>query len=930
MEKKEENSFDEQVIKQFGFGNHDYLDGLWERLFLPGDYVQFKKIIEKIQLPRGVCGRTFTKKDIGWFCKDCQVDANAVMCQECFELSNHVGHRLYLNRSVGGCCDCGDPDSLRAEGFCVRHRGFVDEEQARVDLLPAEYRGSIPAIISLLVLRLYSVCKVLLETQNRPEDSNDESGSGGELDEKCFEEVQAIINMLRQISEVTPIFLYVVCKEMAKRQTHYYHKGSGAFRSPKRINIDNEKEQSTLVDVLIATHGLFPKTLRQKVVEFLTFHIQSRNFKSYLASAYLRNLSTIYGHVKRGGGKFTDLGVQVLSMEGTVSELLRQSPEVSGNILNCIKMTVSAAGGASFSDEENSDDDNSDGEEDAYMSGDSHTNSAYDKLELIVKDLSYAMRQKTVLSLIQSGFFEKYFEILCSATCNHTFQMLTTHLEEDPVYIEAVYDAECHLIKIFKMVASGVDYTDHTFCKGVAMGFKKALLQSSEKALALKDSYFTIPVHRCFAIFVVTYIHAFFMLGKGEKADPVVVRGLLKETLDIASDSEYDAFVKKVLVPALKCLGYFQEVAAKKWIYYGDIVDDANMHYVSELGYYDAILLLTLATTLSDAHDFGTFLLNSFTQGDKWLPNYLSVITDTRKLGPDEVAIELAQRDVDLDKSKRILENALYLLCGLCTHDTLLLPFVWQSIRGKRYKLPYKEEMEKLMRPYRKLAIKKVLVQVYFQKKKLWMSFSKLKELVPRVYAKNDGELIDCLSEIAERTKDKTTGQDMYCMRNSCLKSYNPFYYIFTGKNAGGYEKCDEFYKKIHDPAAFNPLFGPKTSEPANPIDFTIPFQRLLARSDLTDWIVKILGANRESTSDPQILYSLKLLQVMRPAQEEMKMEEKLKAAIENGVKNVQPGVQQYADILHEYTSSRKRAPSLLTSIRRRCMRRRARCRRSR
>lgn len=45
-----------------------------------------------------------------------------MICNECYQASNHEGHDVYFYHStVGGCCDCGDCDAWKSTGFCDKH-----------------------------------------------------------------------------------------------------------------------------------------------------------------------------------------------------------------------------------------------------------------------------------------------------------------------------------------------------------------------------------------------------------------------------------------------------------------------------------------------------------------------------------------------------------------------------------------------------------------------------------------------------------------------------------------------------------------------------------------------------------------------------------------------------------------------------------------
>ena len=72
---------------------------------------------------QGPCGYVFGRGDIAWNCRTCQTDPTCVICDDCFQNSNHEGHEVYFHRtSPGGCCDCGDLEAWKPEGCCDQHR----------------------------------------------------------------------------------------------------------------------------------------------------------------------------------------------------------------------------------------------------------------------------------------------------------------------------------------------------------------------------------------------------------------------------------------------------------------------------------------------------------------------------------------------------------------------------------------------------------------------------------------------------------------------------------------------------------------------------------------------------------------------------------------------------------------------------------------
>ena len=99
---------------------------------------------------RGVCAKTLKAGDVAWKCESCELDSTCIICQECFEKGNHKGHKVWLKKNVSGCCDCGDPDAWRENGFCADHQGYAASSEQMLEQLPAFIKQSGPVVFSVL------------------------------------------------------------------------------------------------------------------------------------------------------------------------------------------------------------------------------------------------------------------------------------------------------------------------------------------------------------------------------------------------------------------------------------------------------------------------------------------------------------------------------------------------------------------------------------------------------------------------------------------------------------------------------------------------------------------------------------------------------------------------------------------------------------
>jgi hypothetical protein len=88
------------------------------------------------------------------------MDPTCIMCVPCFEKSDHTGHRTWLKTNISGCCDCGDPDGYKPEGFCSDHQGFAASSEAMVASLPPYLKQSSPQVFE-AVMSVYK--RLMLE-----------------------------------------------------------------------------------------------------------------------------------------------------------------------------------------------------------------------------------------------------------------------------------------------------------------------------------------------------------------------------------------------------------------------------------------------------------------------------------------------------------------------------------------------------------------------------------------------------------------------------------------------------------------------------------------------------------------------------------------------------------------------------------------------
>ena len=102
---------------------------------------------------RGECGKLIEHGAIAWSCPVCRLDSSSIICQECYNPSQHEGHHEYIRKDIkSGRCDCGDSDAWTITGSCSKHaKDLNDESKISPKLLPESMTDHAIDVINKLI-----------------------------------------------------------------------------------------------------------------------------------------------------------------------------------------------------------------------------------------------------------------------------------------------------------------------------------------------------------------------------------------------------------------------------------------------------------------------------------------------------------------------------------------------------------------------------------------------------------------------------------------------------------------------------------------------------------------------------------------------------------------------------------------------------------
>ncbi|CAM6078744.1 unnamed protein product [Sphagnum tenellum] len=92
--------------------------------FMSHGYQSFQYLLEALKSSgHSQCITVWTKDTVTYRCRTCQIYDWSTICEICFRQGDHQFHDFVMYQSEsGGCCDCGDRDAWKEDGFCKIHQ----------------------------------------------------------------------------------------------------------------------------------------------------------------------------------------------------------------------------------------------------------------------------------------------------------------------------------------------------------------------------------------------------------------------------------------------------------------------------------------------------------------------------------------------------------------------------------------------------------------------------------------------------------------------------------------------------------------------------------------------------------------------------------------------------------------------------------------
>ena len=260
----------------FGIKNYD------ENLF---------KYLKKISIPNNqICNKNVKPGEGGWKCKDCEISLNSLICVQCFEKSKekHKNHKVMFEPRTNGYCDCGDPNSIKEEGFCPEHLGPFKDYKSLMNYIKS---GFTEKTFSLLDNNLDQIFKLLSSYIFLFEMHNNE------IENEIDKIIDKIVDLIENCYKNNLCIFHLITLKLIKNYPMLTnHQCFSYDENTNQINfiLDN-KEHTCICPILqLIINCLIKKKNNHDSYEFLTFFIQNLKIKLILGISLFFSFAKLF------------------------------------------------------------------------------------------------------------------------------------------------------------------------------------------------------------------------------------------------------------------------------------------------------------------------------------------------------------------------------------------------------------------------------------------------------------------------------------------------------------------------------------------------------------------------------------------------------------------------------------------------------------
>jgi len=859
---------------------------IYSQIYGTSDISAMEILLKTIAINKGICGKKLIRNQLAWRCPVCGKEENSILCDECHQASNHVGHKAIKICVGGGNCDCGDPDVWDTKGSCPKHAGgYIDETQLTVDLLPKSMQESAKSGMDAVLSRLNYCCLLLDETLQNGTKSEEIAA----LEWVLKEEIKIILESLGHLAkDVCPVFLHMIASRLRLYSVDFSTRHRCNVRrfdtdaEEKRFNLLCEEKEikfevnripgiihkctcTALENLMRIIHAYDRQTVEILTASFFDPLLANRRLKFYMALSYFANYRYLMPYCSIRTGPLVALAIQFIGYEDIIKSVV-ECPEYLQEISNEFDRIIT-----SLSD-----------------------NVVLRKpvirheLSFLSYDVSTLLQERHIHAYLPFilGFVRKLYNL-------QQFEIYSKNNKEQNALF-AIGEICTIFEKIFLTSLVSVDFTDTSMCKQIASAFKECIL---DKQFPLeKDSgVFIVTLYKCLSAFLTNYL----LYQYWAHPDPGLIKESFMFLFEFKNEAELALFIDNSLSRLFAFMGTLTELILGEWADQGIPPKSKAPSYHYEFSLTAILLLFTNQTNLLQ------WIIEKMHRRD---PNVFACFKAVcEKTGIDSFYAEGSYRTKE--KLQQILEQTLHCITCIISNDTMYSAPISIFRKWREARKLSNEKAKIYAINYIEYFTTKQIVNTFIQKSdRGGVNYADIQEGFPDSL-RDRNKIEKCLEAISEPFFDTVNRVMKFKLFDDSLKLYDPFTYYVKLVQAEEVDHSIKIMNRIRDPVKYDYFFSElakdekclpqiPSGEPYTP--FRLLLRRKIALTDTISLLSNFICTDMEFVTPWMLRCAYKLLIACIPYHSEEPILKKILA------KNIQKLIydESMSDIAEKYKTA--------------------------
>jgi len=296
-----------------------------------------------------LCSKSISKGDICFVCLECNTFSHpniyAVVCVDCFDKSNHKGHRLLRilqeedDRAAN--CDCGDNQFLKSEGFCSDHQSKPVNMQELYQNFPQDLRVDFQMIIKKSIYAVVS----LFEIKQQYVGSIENYDSILILAETLLRDLLHFA--IECYSEVNRAFLPILWNALRDQFDSpwelVFHDCQDLHAAQNNTNRESHKCTCSLAGSLFRISNLITRENQEELMNILVECVKDQDFLGYLSVEFVKHIKFFFieNNVPDQTSLLVDLFSQLFLYDAVLIKILDSG--YFSNLLEMMKKIVESS-----------------------------------------------------------------------------------------------------------------------------------------------------------------------------------------------------------------------------------------------------------------------------------------------------------------------------------------------------------------------------------------------------------------------------------------------------------------------------------------------------------------------------------------------------------------------------------------------------------